>query len=309
MSNAVYSPIGSNNGGSDVRELFLKTSTGEVLSAFAKDAEFMDKHMVRTISSGKSAQFPATGRKAEASYHTPGTEILGSEFKQSERVITIDNILQANHFFSDIDEAMTHFDVRSPVTQQIGEVLAQAFNTNVAVCALLGARASGVVDGMPGGSKLVNADFKTDSNAMAEGIFGAATTLDEKYIPDSERNAFVKPAQYYALAQNTKVINKDWDGRGSYAEGSVVKIADIPIIKAKHLPSTNITSGLAKYQGDFSNTAALVMHKGAVGTVKLMDMALTSDRLPTRLGEIMIARYAMGHDYLRPECSVELAVA
>lgn len=42
-------------GGSDVRELFLKVFSGEVLTAFNQKQVMMDKHFVRTIESGKSA--------------------------------------------------------------------------------------------------------------------------------------------------------------------------------------------------------------------------------------------------------------
>jgi hypothetical protein len=48
------------------------------------------------------------------------------------------------------------------------------------------------------------------------------------------------------------------------------------IVKTNHLPSTNIASGPAAYQGDFSKVAALVMTKQAVGTVKLLDLAVES---------------------------------
>ena len=51
--------------------LFLKVFANEVLNAFEESNVMKELHTVRTISSGKSAQFPVTGI-ATAKYHTPG---------------------------------------------------------------------------------------------------------------------------------------------------------------------------------------------------------------------------------------------
>ena len=60
---------------------------------------------------------------------------------------------------------------------------------------------------------------------------------------------------------------------------------------------------------DATSTAALVMHKAAVGTVKLMDLAMESDYDIRRQGTLMVAKYAMGHGILRPAAAVELKTA
>jgi hypothetical protein len=44
----------------------------------------------------------------------------------------------------------------------------------------------------------------------------------------------------------------------------------------------------------------------AAGTVKLMDLAMDAQYEPRRQGTFMVAKYAVGHDWLRPECAVEL---
>jgi hypothetical protein len=310
MADAIPSRIGQANGAGDPKANFIKVSTGEVITAFTQTTEFADKHMTRNIKEGKSASFPVTGRTTGARYHTPGTEVLGTVFKANERVITINDLLITDAFLADIDEAMNHFEVRGEITKQMGEELAQAYDKNVARVGVLAARSTNVVDGLPGGSALTNAAFLTDSDVMAAAFFEAAALFDEKFVPASERYGFVKPTQYYALAQNTKVINKDWDGKGSYADGKVVKIADIPLVKTANLPNgTKVIDGPEDYRGDFTNTAALIMHKGAVGTVKLLDLSMSVDRLPTRIGDLMLAKYAVGHGKLRPECSIELKIA
>ena len=51
------------------------------------------------------------------------------------------------------------------------------------------------------------------------------------------------------------------------------------------------------------------MHKGAVGTVKLMDLSTEAAYDIRRQGHLMVAKYAVGHGVLRPESAVELASA
>lgn len=306
----IVSRLGQANGTGDALANFVKVATGEIITAFTRTAEFTDKHMVRNISQGKSASFPATGRTSGARYHVPGTQVLGTVAKFNERVITIDDLLLTDFFVANIDEAMNHFDVRGEITKQMGEELAQAYDRNVAQMGILTARGSAVVDGLPGGGILTNAAYLTDSDVLASAFFDAAGILDDKFVPASDRYGYVKTAQYYMLAQNTKIINKDWDGRGSYADGKVVKIADIPLVKTANLPNgQNIATGNAKYRGNFTNTAGLVMHKSAVGTVKLLDLALESEYMVSRQGTLMVAKYAVGHGSLRPESAIELRTA
>ena len=57
MANATPLRVGSNNGATDKDELFLKVYGGEVLSAFETTNVTLDKQVIRTISSGKSASF------------------------------------------------------------------------------------------------------------------------------------------------------------------------------------------------------------------------------------------------------------
>lgn len=310
MADAIPSRLGQANGAGDVKANFVKVATGEILTAFARTAEFTDKQLTRNISEGKSASFPVTGRTNGARYHVPGTEVLGTVAKFNERVITIDDLLITDYFTANIDEAMNHFETRSEMTKQMGEELAQAYDRNCAQVAVLTARGAAVVDGLPGGGSITGATLLTDSDVLAAAHFDAAAILDDKNIPASERFSFIKPVQYYMLAQNTKVINKDWDGRGSYADGKVIKIADIPLVKTANLPNgQNITTGPTKYQGNFTTTAGVIMHKAAIGTVKLLDLAIESEYMVSRQGTLIVAKYAVGHGGLRPECALELKTA
>ena len=48
------------------------------------------------------------------------------------------------------------------------------------------------------------------------------------------------------------------------------------------------------------------MTKDAVATAKLMDMSVESEYQVNRQGTLRVAKYAMGHNILRPACAVAL---
>jgi len=320
MVNATVQRIGQINTAGDVDALFLKVFAGEVLTAFEEANVAIPYTQTRTISSGRSAQFPRHG-KIGAEYHVPGTEITGLTLNSAEVVITIDDLLISHGFIANIDEAKQHWDFRSVFSTEMGRALANQMDRHLFQIGVLAARASNVVTGLSGGSVILtnnslapgSANWATNGEHLAQAIFIAAQTLDEKDVPAEDRVCFVRPAQYYNLVKAVSNINKDYGGMGSFADGSIVKIAGIPIVPTNHLPSTDlsaatgVTAGTGnKYRGNFANTTALVLHKSAVGTVKLLDMGMEAAYDIRRQGTLMVAKYAVGHGILRPEAAVEI---
>lgn len=310
MANATVLNLGQINSGGATDALFLKVFGGEVLTAFDEANVVQDKHTIKTISSGKSAQFPATW-KVTAGYHTPGAEIVGQTSNLAERIIAVDDLLFASVFIANIDDAKAHYETRGEYAKQCGLQLAYAWDKNVLQVGVLAARASATITGANGGTSLTSATtlYKTSAVDLASGIFAAMQAFDEKDIPMNEtKYTFVRPAQYYLLAQSTNLINKDWGGAGAYSDGTILRIAGSPIVKTNHLPITSISAVTGQnnaYNGDFTKTAFLTMTKQAVGTVKLLDLAQEMQYDVRRQGTLVVVKYAIGHGILRPECSVE----
>ena len=320
MANATPVRVGQSNGAGDVDALFLKVMAGEVMTSFEETNVALQYTAVRTISEGKSAAFPTFG-KGSAEYHVPGTEIVGLSQAGAEVVVTVDDLLLTHRFIANIDEAKAHFDVRAPFSTQMGRDLSVILDKHLLQLGVLAARATNVLTGEPGGSIILtgepgapaSANFMTNGEHLAEAIYIAAQKLDEKDVPAEDRVCFVRPAQYYALVKAVKNINSDWGGKGSYSEGKVLEIAGVTIVKTNNLPNTNlsaatgVTAGTGnKYRGNFVNTAALVMYKGTIGTVKLMDLGMEAEYDIRRQGHLMVAKYAMGHGVLRPQGAVEI---
>lgn len=315
MANASVSQIGKVNNAGTADALFLKQFSGEVLTSFEQATVTADKHMVRTIANGKSAQFPVMGRSS-ASYHTPGNEITGTALNHAEKVITINDLLISNHFIANIDEAKNHYDVRSVYSSEMGRALAFQMDKHVLQTMLQAAAATANVgdSGYAAGTIITDADSNTNANSLIGSIFDAAEALDDAYVPSEGRFCFLKPEQYYLLANASNAINVDYSGRGSIADGSVPQVAGINLIKTPHLPTGNITSGVDAGTGsrqavDGSNTTAIIAHTSSVGTVKLMDLAVESEYDIRRQGTLMVAKYAMGHGVLRPEAAVQIQTA
>jgi hypothetical protein len=293
--------------------LFLKVFSGEVLTAFKETNLIMPLHMVRTINSGKTAQFMVSG-KASAAYHAAGVELLGTnDIKHNEKTINIDRPLIADVFVSAIDEAIAHFDVRSEYASLLARALAKKADQQLLQIACLAARASANVTGGNGGTVLTDAGFSTDGESLYNGIFDAAQALDEKDVPAEDRFMALLPAQFKLLARYTKIHNKDWGGTGSIADGDIGKLGGIQILKTNNLPSSNISADSPApyntYHANFANTVGVVWHREAMGTVKLRDLAMESEYSARHQGTLMLAKYAMGHGILRPECAVELVKA
>lgn len=311
MANMTPSRLGQQNQAGSNTALFLKKFAGEVLTAFAETNVALSRSMVRTIDSGTSAQFPATW-KGTAAYHTPGTQLVGTGVGHNERIIVIDDLLVADRFLSNWDEASNHYEVRSIYSRDIGMALARAMDKNILQVGILAARAAATVTGGNGGSVITSATSLTSASALEQAVFDAVTKLDEKDVPDMDRYIALKPAQYYLLVNSSsKAINGDYNPspNGGFAAGRVFRLAGAEIVKTNNLPQSNIATGPAAYQGNFTTVSAFVWQKGAMGTVKLLDVAVESDYLIEYQGTIVVGKYACGHGILRPECAVEIKTA
>lgn len=277
------------------KALFLKTFTGEVLTAFNANNIAMPLHRVRTISSGSSAQFPLTGI-ATTNTLAAGNEVSPSAIKHSEKVVNINDLLTSSVFIAKIDEAMNHYDVRSIYSSEIGTALAQA--ADVAIFAKIAAATDDTTEYAQGASQN-NADVTisgTDGTGVANAIFDALEALDTKNVT-GEKSVVLDAATYYKMFQGTNsniagVMSSDFGTGGNLNTGTVPLIGGAKVYMSNNLPT---------------GSKGLVFTKDAAATVKLLDLGVESEYQVSRQGTLMVARYAMGHDSLRPECAVKLA--
>ena len=313
------SRLGAKNGvvgtAEQQKALFLKVFAGEVLTAFNSKNIGMGLHRVRTISSGKSAQFPLTGI-TETDYLAAGAEITPRAIKHNEKIITVDDLLTSSAFIARIDEAMNHYDVRSIYSAQIGEALAKKADEAIfksIANASVGKANDGTAlsatqaDTTPvAGAQIASgaSDSTISGQKAADAIFSALQTLDEKSI-SGERYVVVKPALYYAMFKGTSndmagFMSSDFGSGGNANAGTVPMIGGAKVYTTTHFPA------VADYEGT-KDIQALVFTKDAAATVKLLDLGVESEYLIQNQGTLMVAKYAMGHDALRGECAVRIS--
>ena len=326
MSNASPVKFGNANSGSTRDDaLFLKVFAGEVITSFDRASKTLGADMVRSISNGKSASFPVMGRIG-AEYHAVGAEILGSAVNSAEKVITINDLLISSVFISNIEEAKNHWDVRSAYSTEMGRALSFQKDKHILQTIGQATLASANVTGGDATTNITNTGIAsstdaTAANAMIDAIFAAAKELDANYVPSEGRKCFMRLEEYYKLANATNAVNVDFSGgaNGGVASGKVAKIAGIELVPVPHFVSGNVTAttekGSATNGGSFpqtvnlTNFVALVSHPSAVGTVKLMDLAVEKEYDIRRQGTLMVAKYSMGHGVLRPEAAVGIKEA
>ena len=325
-----------NDGGSWDKDnaLWLKVFSGEVLSSFRRNCIFSDFVTKRTITSGRSAQFPVLGRFT-ASYVAPGSFIDGQgNLEQNEVVIRIDDYLTAAADIFDLDEAKAHYDYRSQYSIELGEALARAYDARIARLLTLGARTS--TGDLTANKPTANeAPFRTGtrvdlnkaaptSDDLVAAVFSCAEALDKKDVSSDNRVLVCDPASFYSLIQSSRAVNFDWNQQGtngSYKEGQIVKLAGFSIYSSNHIAQGNVSVAPAQEQGwvfngtldksdvDMSQTKMLAFQRNAVGCVALKDIQMSmtgNDYMVTYNATKMKAQYAIGAGVLRPECCVEI---
>jgi len=334
--------LGQANKTGDTDALFLKVFANEILATFEKTQIMKPLHTIRTISSGKSATFPTVGI-ASSLYHSPGEDIMSkassgttskynTNFNMNEVVINIDKMLVSSTFIPNIDELQNHFDVRGQFSKELGIALAQRFDKAVLKTLAAGAAGTGK-SGQPNGIAITGKTVNTGAGLVAA-LTEVAQRLDENDVPDDgTRFAILKPEQYYTLVGNDNIaINRDFGGTGSVSSGSLTQVAGINIFKSNNLktvltgnnktntdvevnddenannnPYGTASSSQAGYNKDISGLDFLAGHPSGIGTVKLLDLATESDYSVAHQGTLFVAKYAMGHNVLRPGACVSVA--
>lgn len=310
---------------SEMRTLALDIFGGEVITAYDLALRFADKVQSRTLSGGaRSARFPKIW-KATAAYHTAGQELLGTEIETGEISITPDEILAAHTSIYDLDDMLSHFDVRSQFAAELGRALARINDKNVARQIIKAARTAS--DGpFPGGNVVTDASLiasgAIDGNDWIAGIKSANKLLFNADVPeDMPRfmgvNWDVFDAIKFAKDANGRFVLLNTENRGNQSAGlagrdETLTVDGVTIFKTKQVPNTDESADATvytKYRANYSTTTGILWTPMAVASVKMKDVSLETTRDTRRLEDFMVASSLTGNGTLRPECAVEFKTA
>lgn len=310
----------------DNRSLYLDLFGGEIITAFDNATVTLDKHTIKSLSGGaKSYRFPKTW-KAEAEYHTPGTELLGNDFTTGELTINVDDILVSHYAIADLDRILSHFDMRSIISKEMGTALAKVFDQNVFRQLILAARDTGSSP-FPGGESIVDASLAAsggvyDGIDWIDAIRDANIRLFNKDVPEDMPRYLAVTTEVFDAIKYAKdangqylVLNRDFQADtagGISSRAETIKIDGVTIVKSRNIPAADETAATgvySKYRADFSNTVGVMWCPQAVATVKLMDISMETERDVRRLEDFMVAKMFVGHGTMRPEMAIEFKTA
>jgi hypothetical protein len=164
----------------------------------------------------------------------------------AEKTITVDDLLISSAFVYDLDETLSHYDLRSEISRKIGYALAEKYDRYIFRAITRGARAASPVSATgyvePGGTQIAigttEADAYTSANLIS-GFYDAAAALDEKGVSMDGRVAVLNPRQYYELIQAVGangLVNRDVQGTALQGGQGIVEIAGIKIYKSMNIP-------------------------------------------------------------------------
>ena len=284
---------GADNLGSDARALYLKLFSGEMFKGFQNNTIARDLVMKRTLRNGKSMQFIFTGRTT-AEYHTPGNSILGNSDGAppvAEKTITVDDLLISSAFVYELDEILSHYDLRSEISRKIGYALAEKYDRLIFRAIARGARAASPVSATgfvePGGTQIrvgssTNESDAYSSSALVTAFYDAAAAMDEKGVSMDGRVAVLNPRQYYELIQavgTNGLVNRDVQGTALQGGQGIIEIAGIKIYKSMNIPF------LGKYGTKYG------------GTTGVTDPGKTGSFVAEALEDASTAQTGINNDY------------
>ena len=329
MAMTQLSLMGQSNGTGDANALFKTVFGGLVLRAYEAKRKMLPLITSRNVTNGKAVDFSLIG-PASAFYHTAGENILTdndagdtnylSSIRHAKATISLNDKLLAATTIDELDNLKNDFDSRSQLAAELGRVLADREDRLIIQAIRASTVASDRYTGEPaaGGSVQVDWYASTDtantfsviSDSMVEQIFEAASILDQGNVPAEGRYFVMHPSYKQYLTRNTTVLNSDWGGAGSYAEGTAPRVAGFTILDSTNVPITNIAAEAGEQNSlhaDFTRTIGVAFHSDAAACAKLGGaggISMSTDWMPEYQAHLLVASQVAGYGALKREAAV-----
>ena len=297
-----YSSIGSNNGSSQTdRSLFEKKMSTDVLKYFQDTNVVKALVTVKSIENGKSEAFPVVGNVTAAEIDNDAAELSLQAISATEREILIGKMTVAHSWITDIDQAMVHYDNKSAQVESIGRSLAKLVDEKLI---LELASAANIVDSTTAGTYGLSAftdDIYTQRTTLAIGdildgakVYAALASAMSHYRDQDmvgEPVFLLRPAQYFALLNNTANTGLTWVNDPYSMSGKVPQVLGAKVIYSPHFPAvTAVTDDVIDMGFLFS--------KEAVGMLELLSVSIRTDYVPTRVSNLITGKMACGYGVL-----------
>lgn len=303
------------------RSGLLRVYGGEVLAAYNDATKIKDKIRTRNISNGKSAQFPIIS-SASAKLHTPGDDLFADAYKSgitnTQTEIHVNKMLIDTAFVDNAEDMMSHYDSRSEYAAQMGAALGVACDKWALGALSVGASATQV--GLGEYTAVI-----ANGDTMRTELEVAAATLDNAGVPAEGRYVVVSPTQYYTLVATDGMVSKDFGSGTDRNKPGTLHYMGIEVISSavwndfansagteasggplEDIPGAH-TSTTGSYAKVLTKVWGMVFHKDAAGFVSLKGLTTSSDWVPERQGNLLVAKQLVGCGILRPTSAILLS--
>jgi hypothetical protein len=244
----------------NVNPLYIEQYGGEVEHRILKDSfmrQFFKFKTVRgtdTITNDRigSSSLQKVARGIRPVDHSPTFDNIS---------IKVDTIVLARTNEFVLDSFLSHIDTRKEIGVEHGKEIGKFFDESFLVqgikaCQVTNKDPDGVLlggwegetptnivrtapKGFQGGTVqvLAGANDETDPDLLELAIQDLCQKIEEKDVDVSEAVLLMRPAQYYALLRNDKLISRDFSSvNGDYAKGDVLESCGIRIQKTNRFP-------------------------------------------------------------------------
>lgn len=303
---------------------FLSVYGGEVIKQYNAGSMLKDILKKRVITSGLSATFPTFTRET-SKLHNPGDDVFddgdaskhyASAVVSGTKVITIEKAIIAPQFVDDMDQAKSDFNIHSELAAQAGAALGYTHDAML-IATLAGNAPSANNSTLATGT----AYAAVSGSQLADLIEGAAQTMDENFVPQTDRYIMMAPVQWYKLASEPTVVSSDYNTTGDMGKLGVLWYMGFKILNsaiyagfADVSAANQIVSGGPLYLGgeyaadsnldlnfNGDKLLATAFHKDSAGTVILKGVKTEANYIPQRLGWLLNASQGIGTGILRTE--------
>ncbi len=286
------------------RDIYIET-----LEAFNRTLVGAALVMKQTIQTGKAGQFIIGGKatdSADAATYARGTQVDITEAEFDERTIVLERPVYEAKRVDQFEERVAHYDVRSVITNQMGESLGNKVDREAFDTLFLASSGTGLV-GNPDAGTVAAITYTGTASAkgdlLAEAIFEAAAQLKLNDV-NGEPYVVLGPVDYANLVQSDRSVNADYtSGNGGFDTGVVLEVGGVKVYR-----SNNVKGNLGGTTT--ANLLGLVFTSEAAGVLELIGMTTNQEKQIDFLdATLMTAYYANGMGVLRPECAVAIMSA
>lgn len=179
--------------------------------------------------------------------------------------VKVDTIVLARTTQFLLDDFLSHINVRKEVGEEHGKEIGKFFDESFLVQGIKAAQISNkdpdgvVLGGWPSGGtyaqriRTAPKDFQgatplmmklagdeLDAEALVQRIHNMCQAIEEKDVDLDGAVILLRPAQYYVLLENDKLLSKDFStANGDYASGSVMKVNGIRVQTTNRFPKAD----------------------------------------------------------------------